>query len=248
MSIKLGSTNIGSIYLGSTKIAEAYIGSVKVYGQAAPLVLPARTFRVKYKPGTQSTYGYWESTTLVDATNNIWDIVGPSWGVYGFSRDTNLLEIIGCNSAGFTQGYLMNTFEGCTSLTNAAQLDLSAIVNTSSMFRSCSSLTQVQLLNTSNLTTCENMFRDCSSLEQVPLFDTSSVTHCNNAFYNCYNVQSGALALYTQMSTQSSVPSGHSYCFNDCGRDTQSGAAELAQIPQSWGGTASSEGYEDDFY
>lgn len=34
MSLKLGSTSIGSLYLGSTKIAEAYLGSTKVYGAA----------------------------------------------------------------------------------------------------------------------------------------------------------------------------------------------------------------------
>ena len=26
-------------------------------------------------------------------------------------------------------------------------------------------------------------------------------------------------------------------CFSDCGRDTESGRAELAQIPSDWGGT-----------
>lgn len=29
------------------------------------------------------------------------------------------------------------------------------------------------------------------------------------------------------------------YTFYDCGRDTVTGAAELAQIPSDWGGTAS---------
>lgn len=31
----------------------------------------------------------------------------------------------------------------------------------------------------------------------------------------------------------------YSNCFLDCGRDTVSGRADLAQIPQDWGGTMS---------
>ena len=36
MSLKLGSTTIGSLYLGSTKIGAAYLGNVKVYEVATP--------------------------------------------------------------------------------------------------------------------------------------------------------------------------------------------------------------------
>jgi len=58
-------------------------------------------------------------------------------------------------------------------------------------------------------------------------------------FHNCTKVESGALALYQQASTQTRPPSSHTYCFRSCGSDTTTGAAELAQIPSSWGGTAS---------
>jgi len=53
-------------------------------------------------------------------------------------------------------------------------------------------------------------------------------------FYNCYKVESGALALYQQASTQATPPSSHSGTFSNCGRDTVTGAAELAQIPSNW--------------
>jgi hypothetical protein len=55
----------------------------------------------------------------------------------------------------------------------------------------------------------------------------------------CYEVQSGALALYNQMSTQITPPAEHTQTFRSCGSHTTTGAAELAQIPSSWGGTAS---------
>jgi hypothetical protein len=54
--------------------------------------------------------------------------------------------------------------------------------------------------------------------------------------YN-HNVESGALALYQQAGSQATPPSSYSNCFAGCGRDTVTGAAELAQIPTDWGGT-----------
>lgn len=249
MSISLGSTGFSGVYLGSTKIGEIYLGGVKVYGQAGPLVLPERTFRVKYKPGTQSAYQFWDSATLVDATNNIWDIVSPNWGTFGFQSDVNLLEVLGGNSTGINNTFGYQTFKDCSSLTNVSALDFSGVdasVGGDDMFSGCSSLVQVSLLNTSNLHRMLAMFEGCTSLTQVPLIDTSSVTTCSLAFENCYNVESGALALYTQMTTQTNPPRSYNGCFTNCGRDTVSGSAELAQIPTSWGGTDDS-GYDPDF-
>ena len=81
------------------------------------------------------------------------------------------------------------------------------------------------------------MFRNCHSLTAVPLFDTSKVTNMQSMFNECINVQSGALALYQQASTQANPPLLHNSTFYNCGSNTQSGAAELSQIPSSWGGT-----------
>lgn len=68
----------------------------------------------------------------------------------------------------------------------------------------------------------------------IPLFDTTALTNVTNMFYECYKVEGGALALYQQMSTQTNVPDSHRGCFKDCGSDTQTGSAELAQIPNGW--------------
>jgi hypothetical protein len=129
-----------------------------------------------------------DTQTLVDSTENVWDIYKNStdWS-YLFKSNTNLLEVVGAN--------------------------------------------------TSSCTDMIDLFRSCKSLTSVPLFDTSSCTKMDNMFKSCYNVQSGALALYQQASTQATPPYNHSGCFADCGRDTVTGAAELAQIPQDWGGT-----------
>ena len=41
-------------------------------------------------------------------------------------------------------------------------------------------------------------------------------------------------ALYNQLSTQTTPPSSHSQTFYDCGSNTTTGSAELAQIPSDW--------------
>jgi len=51
-----------------------------------------------------------------------------------------------------------------------------------------------------------------------------------------YNVESGALALYNKFAA-ANWQGSHTYTFRNCGRNTNTGAAELAQIPSSWGGT-----------
>jgi len=53
-------------------------------------------------------------------------------------------------------------------------------------------------------------------------------------FDGCTSVESGALALYQQASTQSNPPQQHSYTFRNCGSNTTTGSAELAQIPNDW--------------
>jgi len=55
----------------------------------------------------------------------------------------------------------------------------------------------------------------------------------NGMFQGCLVVQTGALALYQQASAQAVVPT-HNNTFWMCGTDTESGAAELAQIPDEW--------------
>ena len=78
------------------------------------------------------------------------------------------------------------------------------------------------------------MFGGCTSLTSVPLYDTSSATNMTGMFDGCINVESGALALYQQASTQSTPPSSHIGTFKNTGSNTVSGAAELAQIPSDW--------------
>jgi surface protein len=227
MPINLGSTSIGSLYLGSTGIDSAYLGSVKIYGSGDPLNplnLPAKTIRIKFVDGFTPSADYGSATQVSStAGNNVWDITTPStsWqylndhigAIDEFSfEDPNTLAVLGANASGITA---MN-----------------------SMFYGSNSLTTVQLFDTSSVTDMSSAFYDCYSLASIPLFNTSSCTNMNYAFHGCTGVESGALALYQQASSQTTPPSNHSSCFYDCGSDTVTGSAELDQIPRSWGGNA----------
>ena len=175
-----------------------------------PLGLPANTIRCKFSSGYTPTMG--DTQTIVDSTNNIWDIYKESndWNKL-FYRDSNLLEVLGANTSNVTVIW--------------------------SMFSYCVSLISVALFDTSNITDMYQMFISCRNLTSIPLFDTTNVTNMEWTFKGCLNVQSGALALYQQASSQANPPTDHYMTFTDCGIETQTGAAELAQIPSSWGGT-----------
>lgn len=240
MSLSLGNTTIGSIYLGSTKIGEAYLGSTKVYGAAAPvdpynpLGLPAMTMRVKLAAGKDPSGAYWNrQTSLVDATENIWDITVESFANLGFGlQSVSPIEILGANTSGVTS--FAQTFRACSTLTSVGLFDTSSATDMSLMFNNCSSLTALPLFPTGSVTTMEGICKYCRALTAVPLFDTSSVANMYQAFTNCSNVEHGALALYQQASSQAVPPENHSGTFSNCGGNTITGQAELAQIPSDW--------------
>lgn len=134
-------------------------------------------------------------------------------------------------------------FSKCTALTQVPLYNTSNVTNMYGMFYECSNLESVPLFDTSSVTTFykgsdrKGAFENCTSLKAVPLFNTSSATSTSRMFYGCTAVESGALDLYNQASTQTTPPSSHSDMFTNCGSGTVSGSAELAQIPASWGGT-----------
>lgn len=176
-----------------------------------PLGLPDKTIRCKFTSGYTPTMGNFQ--TLVDADENVWDITNNTddWANL-FAYNYDLVEVIGANTTSVTT---MNN-----------------------MFRENVGLTSVSLFDTSAVTDMEGMLRGAIRLTSVPLFDTSSVTNVDFMFAECAAVTSGALALYKQVSTQATPPIYHNKTFEDCGKNTVTGAAELAQIPASWGGTA----------
>lgn len=208
--------------------------------------------------------GTWKKVSKY-AENNVWDWNRSGNTFYNsftnaFTSEDNDVEVIaagdtsavtnmstmfsGCSSLKkiciFDTSNVTNFIEmfyTCTGLTELPLFDLSSATNINSFLRGCSALKIIPAFNTSNVTLFAAAFRNCIAVTNVPLFDTGKATNVQQLFYNCTKVEGGALALYTQMSTQTNPPSTISDCFTNCGKDTTTGAAELAQIPASWGGT-----------
>lgn len=173
-----------------------------------------------------------------------------------FSECTSLSSLFLYNTGGIQNMYRM--FYHCTSLTSAPMFDTSGATDMHTMFSECHNLVSVPLYDTSsvtnmsymfdrnyalpsvplfdtgNVTNMREMFRSCGHLQSVPLFNTANVTEVFEMFLDCTAVESGAFALYSQMSTQTTPPTSHSSCFRNCGSGTTTGAAELAQIPSGW--------------
>lgn len=195
-----------------------------------PLGLPSFTMRFEFygtdaelDPSTVISNGTW---THVSGSVWDWTYENTSWASALSYWDPNYqatrtlaqiyrFNVLGANTTGVTN--MSNLFNNHKYITTIALFDTSSVVNFSSFLKTGSSSAPV--------------------LQTIPLFPTSSATNVSNMFENCRNVESGALALYQQMSTQANPPSSHTYTFRYCGRNTTTGAAELAQIPTSWGGT-----------
>lgn len=243
--------------------ATLYHNGIKIWPESTdpynPLNLPPNTVRVRTNDGAipNKDYASYETATLVSGTSDVYDVYKSGTNYYMFlDRSTNVVEVLGANTTGITHMgdmfygctslttvHLFNTssvinmggmFYSCTSLTSVPLFDTSSVNNMNSMFQNCTSLTSVPLFNTHSVTYMAAMFQKCTSLTSVPLFNTSMVTDMSGMFLNCKNVQSGALALYQQASTQANPPSTHTGAFKNCGSDTTTGAAELAQIPEDW--------------
>lgn len=190
-----------------------------------PLGLGDNMMRIKITHGTSFTSSYLTITNIsMDESGDVYDVGGADdrsiFLVFNATsiNKTALLEILGMN---FTKTYgevgpSTNTlFSGCTNLTYAGPIKLtSEVTDTYGMFSGCSNLTNIPLINVDNLATVNDMFK------------------------NCYKVASGQLDLYNKLNALGAQVTSHSNTFTNCGRDSVAGAAELAQIPTSWGGTA----------
>lgn len=176
-----------------------------------PLGLPANTVRVRTSDRNPPASGQaaYSTATLVEGTLDVYDVYRSGTSLsYLLYYSTNVTEVLGANTTGIT--------------------------NMGRMFSNCSSLVSVPLFDTRSVTDTNEMFYKCSSLTSIPLFDTSNIEDMGSMFASCVKVESGALALYQQASSQATPPIVHSYTFNSCGSQTVTGSAELAQIPSNW--------------
>lgn len=206
-----------------------------------PLHLPSNTVRVRTNDGNapvidmgKATHATYDTAVLVPGTTDVYDVYksGSSFENL-FYWSINIVEVLGANSKGITNMQYM--FKNCEAFTTISTVfDTSSVTNMLGMFHNCELLLSVPLFDTSNVTSMRAMFEFNYELTSIPLFNTSKVTDMDSMFAFCNKVQSGALALYQQASSQSNPPTSHNNTFYNCGKDTETGAAELAQIPYEW--------------
>ena len=155
------------------------------------------------------------------------------------------LESVNITHRTIRDGYTVSTdyaFSGCVNLervhfetTGSAEFPyVYSFYSTSYMFEGCSKLSDITLLSLKNTMTATSMFIDCASLRTIPVMETQNMEAISSMFSGCVNVESGIYNLYVQLSTQADPPDTHSYTFANCGINTVTGAAELAQIPSDW--------------
>ena len=212
-----------------------------------PLGLPPFTIRCKFKQGVTPEPCHeeitWDNVVCIDETENVLDITKNSedWSSL-FEYQQDLLEVLGANSTGVTN--MLDMFIDCSYLERVELFDTSSVTNMCGMFDTCGSLISVPLFDTHLVESMSYMFAGCYELTEIPLFDTSSVKNVDWMFYHpemdvaCENVQHGALALYKLLATRESEIWGHEQTFTRCGILTETGRAELDQIPLDWGGNA----------
>ena len=198
--------------------ATLYHNGIKIWPEGPdpynPLNLPPNTVRVRTIYGaapikSSNDPATYETATLVEGTTDVYDVYKSGTDFYRFlQQSSNVIEVLGANTTGVT--------------------------NMSHMFAGCYSLTSVALFDTSIVQNMLCMFDRCRALTAVPLFNTYSVKQISSMLDGCSNVETGALALYRRASTQTNPPSSHIETFRDCGVNTTTGAAELAQIPEDW--------------
>lgn len=123
----------------------------------------------------------------------------------------------------------------CSSIQQLPALDLSHVIYTDAAFSRCASLTSVPQFDLSSCYGFQDMFSYCTSLTSIPAFTLPSTLQnrvCTAMFEECRSVESGALALYNRLNPLR--PQYYGRTFRNCGANTTTGAAELAQIPSSW--------------
>ena len=194
-----------------------------------PLGLDPLTIRAKfasgYSPTTEEYAGAPVTLTLVDADENIWDITSDYFGANVTQPrsgwKSNMISILGLN-AGEGDVAVNTLFYEYTGLVSCANIG----------FKTSSTLAR--------------LFYGCTSLKNVPMITCPGVATTDNApqrisqmFYNCRNVESGSYNLYLYLNsilpnTNPTGGYGSDAPFYQCGDQTVTGAAELAQIPSGW--------------
>jgi surface protein len=147
------------------------------------------------------------------------------------------------NTSNVTDMYGM--FQGCFELVTVPLFNTSKVTDMGYMFDMTqdtpqsewdkAKLESIPLFDTSSVTGMLGMCKYCGRLKNIPVFaDVSQVKNVYGIFFECRSVETGILSLYNKLSVLGISSYNHTVAFYNCGLNTQSGKAELAQIPDDW--------------
>lgn len=207
-----------------------------------PYNLPPMTIRYMFEDAaydpTVSSYvsSVW---TRVSLNPNIWDwepgpyvsqslvslFSGDSFGQYSLR-----VHILGANLQGLDQPSIQSTWRANPNIVSVHVMDTRTVTDFQSAFNGCNNLYEIAGLPIQGQ--AFQMFMGCTSLRRLPRFEASSGAQVQEMFEGCSNVESGILDCYDSLRDVAYIY--HWACFRDCGVNTPTGAAELAQIPSDW--------------
>lgn len=193
--------------------------------------------------------------------SNVFSYLSPEQSSYPvYITPSGSYELLGANTTGVTS--MSGLFEN-GAYTYLPLFDTSAVTTIDEMFRQTQvttieeyDFTNVESMvntfyNTRTLRTLPKLnmpkctvfrpFRYCTNLQYIPeIVLPSTITACEQAFADCYSVQYGIVDAYNYLSSLTIIGypqhgrNGHDSTFYACGRDSTTGAAELARIPADW--------------
>ena len=208
------------MYYGSIKIGSAYLGSTKVYSSS---IYPYLTFEFSvpsFKPTTSllnSSYRSICEWKRVSSSPNVWNLEIHDW-YYDVQQNQSGIRILFSDSDSQGTGYLKSSNLGG----GTCKLIGSGNFNVTLNNKVCQSL--------------DRTFRYCSGLTSIVPIQCSNVVNVGGMYDNCTEITGGALDQYNWFNTYGVNITNHSGTFTSCGSNTQTGLAELNQIPVGWGG------------
>ena len=142
-------------------------------------------------------------------------------------------------------------------LAEVPNFDFTNCLVTQGMFWGCVELETIPALDLQGVCDANRMFAYCRELQAIPAMSVGHVGYpivwegtvagglgyMDYMFLGCLKVDSGITAMYTALSTNGYNtaaqaagvnPARHAQVFENCGVSSQSGSAELAQIPAAW--------------
>jgi hypothetical protein len=127
-------------------------------------------------------------------------------------------------------------FVDCTRLTSVPAYNTAVLNITARMFLRCTALTHIPLTDFSMATDTHQMFNECSGLLEIAdlTFGAGRITNDSEMFRDCENVATGITRAYDKLVAAQGSTYYHWGTFMNCGTNSTTGSAELANIPSSW--------------